>query len=151
MNPVDLERHVDRALKALPEPRAPQALLPAIMAAARAAARRPWYARPWATWPGQWQAASAAVALLLVAGFFVLAPVVLPQLGWPDAFHATMRPVSEVFSRLDLFATAIEILGRTFWQSIAGVAVVLVVIMLATTVAIGAAIGRVALGGAHQS
>jgi hypothetical protein len=151
MNPVDLERRIDRALKAVSEPRAPQTLLPSIMAAARAAALRPWYARPWMTWPRQWQAASAAVALMLIAGASLLIPVVLPQLGWPDAFHATMRPIGTFFSRLDVVATALEILSRTLWQSVIGVALSLVVLMMGTTVAVGAAIGRVALGGAHQS
>jgi hypothetical protein len=62
-----------------------------------------------------------------------------------------MRPIGTFFSRLDVVAAALEILSRTFWQSVIGVALSLVVLMMAATVAVGAAIGRVALGGAHQS
>lgn len=152
MTSPDLETRIDRALKDLPEPKAPGTLLPAVMLAVRAAAVRPWYARPWTSWPGQWQAASATVFVLLVAGISVLFPVVQPGMGISGGgFDTLMAPINAVFSRLDLVVTLIEILTRTLWQSVIGVGIAMVLIMLATTVAVGAALGRVALGGAKQS
>jgi hypothetical protein len=47
----DLEGRIDRALRRLPPPRAPQTLLPRVMTAVRARSDRPWYARPWFAWP----------------------------------------------------------------------------------------------------
>ena len=61
MDPVDLERLIDRELRSLPAPRAPRTLLPRVMAAANEAANRPWYSRTWLQWPVGWQLASALV------------------------------------------------------------------------------------------
>ena len=67
MDPADLERLLDRELKRLPAPRAPQTLLPRVIAAAA----RPQVpaARPtgWSTWSPVWQTASVALLLLFVA------------------------------------------------------------------------------------
>ena len=82
MDPVDLERLIDRELRSLPAPRAPRTLLPAVMAAANKVANRPWYSRTWLQWPVGWQLASAVVLLGVVAA----GSVVLPQLR--DAVEA---------------------------------------------------------------
>lgn len=148
----ELEHRVDRALKELPAPRAPRTLLPAVMLAVRTAALRPWYARPWATWPAQWQTASAAAMLLLLASGFMLLPVLQPQLvSVFGSSNSVLAPINAVLSRVELLVVVVEVFGRTFWQSVIGLGLALIVVMLATTVAVGAAIGRVALGGAHQS
>ena len=60
MDPVDLERLTDRALRSLPTPRAPRSLLPRVLAAVAAEASRPWYARAWLSWPLHWQLVSGA-------------------------------------------------------------------------------------------
>jgi len=62
----DLQAIVDRELRQLPAPRAPQTLLPRVMAAVDAWARRPWYARAWFTWPLGWQAASVGALILVI-------------------------------------------------------------------------------------
>src|SRR5690606_29977434 len=145
MNPIDRERNSDRALKALPEPRAPEGLLPAVMVAVRAAAR-PWYARPWAHWPGQWQAVSAAAVLALLAVGAVLLPAA-PHVG---AFDVVAAPASAFFSHVETFVSVVEILARTVRQSVIGIALGVVVIMAASSVAVGAAIGRLAAGGVRS-
>jgi hypothetical protein len=67
MDPVDLERFLDRELKQLPRPDAPQTLLPRVMAAARHAGD-PSRATGWSTWPAGWQAASVAALMFVIAG-----------------------------------------------------------------------------------
>src|SRR5688500_12276604 len=66
MNPADLERLVDRELQRLPAPRAPETLLPRVMAAVDAAARRPWYTRAWFTWPLGWQLAAVTLGIVVL-------------------------------------------------------------------------------------
>lgn len=146
MDPTDLERHVDRALKALPAPRAPHSLLPAVMLAVRAAALRPWYARPWAGWPGQWQAASVAAVL----AFLAVGAVLLPAAPHVAALDVVVAPASAFFSQVETFVSVVEILARTVRQSVIGIALGVVVIMMATSVAVGAAIGRLAAGGVRS-
>lgn len=69
MTSTELESFVGRRLHALPDPKAPAALLSRIMADVQRMASRPWYRRPWLAWPIRIQAASAAgfVALLWLA------------------------------------------------------------------------------------
>ncbi len=61
----DLRAIVDRELRRLPTPRAPETLLPRVLAAVDAWTRRPWYTRAWFTWPAAWRAASVALPVLL--------------------------------------------------------------------------------------
>jgi hypothetical protein len=70
----DLEALATRQLRRLPSPRAPQTLLPRVLAAVDAWARRPWYMRAWFTWPLGWQAASIAALALLIYGGAHLPP-----------------------------------------------------------------------------
>lgn len=151
MKHSDLERDIDRALKALPEPRAPRTLLPAVMLAVRAGALRPWYARPWATWPRGWQVASTAALALLVAGASLAGPFVAPYLAPVTGAIATVvRPIGELLSDVEGFFAVVQIVSRALWQSVIGTVLALFIIMLATSVAVGAAIGRVALGGVRH-
>jgi hypothetical protein len=152
MNPTDLERVVDGALKALPSPRAPRTLLPAVMLAVRAAALRPWYARPWSSWPASWQAVSAMALLALLAVGSFAAPLLQPYL-LPLASGAgvVLHPATEVVADLETFISVVEILRRTIAQSVVGLGLTLFLMMLVTSLALGAAIGRVALGGAYRS
>ena len=139
-------------MKALPEPRAPHTLLPSVMRAVRLAALRPWYARPWFTWPVGWQAASVAALLALVAGAAVSVPLVQPYVATAVAFSSgLLGPVAQVVAGAETLLSAVEIVGRVIGQSVIGLVLVLFAVMAATTVVIGAAIGRVALGGAYQS
>ncbi len=74
MNPEqDLEKWMDRELRPLPAPRAPETLAPRVMAAIAARTALPWYRQTWFEWPRGWQVASAVLAAALVAAW-VFAP-----------------------------------------------------------------------------
>jgi hypothetical protein len=63
----DLARQIDRALRELPFPRAPETLVPRVMSAIRARAERAWYRQPWLSWPLAWRIASGATAAIVIA------------------------------------------------------------------------------------
>ena len=67
MDPVDLERLLDRELQQLPRPPAPGTLLPRVMTAIGdpSSLRPP--ATGWSTWPAGWQAGSVAALIVLVS------------------------------------------------------------------------------------
>ena len=70
---TELETLVHRRLRQLPDPQAPQTLLPRVMAAVRAWSERPWYQRAWVSWPAALQAVSiAALAAVIGGGFLVV-------------------------------------------------------------------------------
>jgi hypothetical protein len=64
----NLEQQVDRALKALPELKAPARLLPRVMEMVAARTARPWYSRSWLEWPAAVRSVSFAVLVLIFAG-----------------------------------------------------------------------------------
>ncbi len=131
MEPFDL----DRELRELRAPRAPRTLLPRVLAATtmRAAAAP---ATGWLTWPRQWQAASIAamLSLLAAAAWFVSAP---PQ------------PVSAMAQSAGQAATTVRVLWDVLLQPAAtylfAIAVVLTLICAAAWAAL-----EVALGGASH-
>src|SRR6478752_931002 len=71
----DLEALASRELRRLPLPRAPQTLLPRVLAAVDAWARRPWYMRAWFTWPLGWQGASLALVAFAVYALWSAPPL----------------------------------------------------------------------------
>ena len=150
MDPVDLERLIDRELRSLPAPRAPRTLLPAVMAAANAAANRPWYSRTWLQWPIAWQLASALVLIGVVAG----GSVVLPQLR--DAvetisFVANVR--SDVVSstrEVETATTAVRVLWRTLLAPVVPWAFGLVTLMCAACAVFGTALNHLVFGRAFR-
>ncbi len=147
MDEQDLERLVDRRLNALPPRRAPGTLLPSVMHQVRARSQQPWYARPWTTWPANWRAVSIAALAIVVVGFGlsapVLQPVTAPMLAWVGEL---LTPASDVVTTVGTFTTMVEIVARVIGQSVIGLVLALFVVMMTTSVAIGAAIGRVAVG-----
>lgn len=152
MNDQDLEQLVDRRLKALPPRRAPGTLLPSVMLAVRAAASRPWYCRPWTVWPSGWQVASVVALLALLAGGAALLPAAQPYAAPAlSVVEALLTPAARVVSTVETLTVAVEIVSRVIAQSVIGLLLALFVVMVATSVVIGAAIGRLALGGAYQS
>lgn len=140
MEPADLaalERLLDRELKGLPAPRAPQTLLPRVMAAAARDQVQAAPATGWSTWTPAWQAASVAMLLLLVAtiSWLVSAP--------PARVVETTRTAGEIAA-----------LMRVFWDVLLQpVATYIFVLGLSLTLACAAAWAalELALGGAsHQ-
>jgi hypothetical protein len=115
MPTVELEGRVDRALKRLPQPRAPRTLLPRVLAAVQQWSVRPWYERAWLTWPLGWQALSMVALALVIGGTVVLLPRALAlaaaasasTLSWPSGESAA-RALSV------LAATARA--GRAIWE-----------------------------------
>ena len=107
MTEDDLERRAHDALRRLPAPRAPETLLPRVMAGSHRAPRRAWYVGAWRTWPQGWQVVSAlAVLVTIVAAAMVLAPVdsivsreLMARLGeWPSRVSMT---ISRITAALD--------------------------------------------------
>jgi hypothetical protein len=150
MDPGDLERLIDRELRALPLPRAPRALLPRVMAAVDDRAQRPWYTRAWLQWPVGWQLASALVLLGVVAAGSVL----LPQLR--DAvmaltFVANVRgDVAESAREVEVATTAMRVVWRTLLAPVVPWAFGLITLMCAACAVFGTALNHLVFGRAFR-
>jgi hypothetical protein len=144
--------HITRELKQLPAPRAPQSLLPRVMAAVALEERKPWYARPWMTWPPLAQAASVVLVGGLAAGVWSLWPN-LPQLaagsGSPMAV-ATVSWITDVVNRATQVSTVVRALWQVLLGPIAIIVVGLTVIVSLACAAAWTAVRRTALGGASS-
>lgn len=148
MTPEELEQLVHRRLRSLPPPRAPRSLAPAVMARIRTAAPRPWYARPWHAWPGGWQVASAAALVLAAAAAVMLLPMYVP--ASVTAIVAMGDPIVEAVRALGTLTRAGHTVLRGMAESFGGVVALPFVLMLGLTATAGAALRRVALGGAYR-
>jgi hypothetical protein len=150
MEPVDLERLIDRELRALPPPRAPRSLLPRVMAAVGDRAQRPWYTRAWLQWPVGWQLASAFVLIGVVATGSVL----LPQLR--DAvmaltFVANVRgDVAESAREVEVATTAVRVVWRTLLAPVVPWAFALITLMCAACAVFGTALNHLVFGRAFR-
>jgi hypothetical protein len=76
--------------------------------------------------------------------------VLLPAAPHVAALDVVVAPASAFFSQVETFVSVVEILARTVRQSVIGIALGVVVVMMATSVAVGAAIGRLAAGGVRS-
>jgi hypothetical protein len=152
MEPVDLERFVDRELKALPQPRAPRTLLPRVMAAVALSRSLPWYSRAWVTWPRFWQAASVVALALLVAGGVQMLPVVnaVATMVLANAALPTPAWVSVAIDWAKPLWDAGHIMWRVMVTPVLSYVVAFVLLMSAACVLFGTALNRVALGGASE-
>jgi hypothetical protein len=153
MDPAELERLMHRALRALPEPRAPRTLLPRVLAAVAAEASRPWYGRAWASWPLHWQLVSAAVAIMVMAAATVVGPGMAA--GMLEFAARTSLPLSTQLTVAISGIGAIWEAAQIVWEIVAPAARVValwLLVMSAACVAFGTALDRViALGGAAES
>jgi len=137
MDPADLERLLDRELRQLPEPRAPETLLARVMTAAARHGERTAPATGWSTWSAGWQAASVAVLLVFVAGIWWL-------LASPPA------PVSNMAKTAGETAAVMRLFWNVLLQPVATYIFVLGLSLALACAAAWAAL-EVALGGAsHQ-
>ena len=132
MDPVDLDRRLDRELSGLPRVRAPLTLLPRVLAAT--AMRAPAPATGWLTWPRSWQAASIAALVALVAGA-----------SW--LLSAPPAPVSEMAQSAGQAATTVRVLWDVLLQPAATYLFAIGLILTLICAAAWAAL-EVALGGA---
>jgi hypothetical protein len=147
MDPIDLEHLIDRALKTTGTPRAPETLLPAVMAVVRAAAARPWYARPWTTWPRAWQVVSTALMLALMVALYLIPALPPRSVPGLDVVRPIVHSTAAVVTDVETLVGAVEVVRRVIAQSVIGIGLVLVALMLMTSVAAGAVLGRVVIGG----
>lgn len=145
MDPADLERLIDRELRALPAPRAPRTLLPQVMAAV-ALARRPWYSRAWLTWPAAWQAVSVVVLLAAVAGGATL----LPSLGQVmNSLTFVAEVQGDVAARardVEVATTAVRVLWNALLAPVVPYAFGLVLLMCAACAVFGTALNHLVFG-----
>jgi len=148
MYPADLDVLVDRQLKQLPLPRAPQTLLPRVLAAVEQWTRRPWYERAWFTWPVGWQIASLAVLAVLVAGGAVLLTGVRAAAGETVSrlVPGVLSEVADTANRVDATMNAGRVVWRVLLEPLAAYAFALVVLMCLACAAFGTVLNRIAFG-----
>jgi hypothetical protein len=153
IDPRDDRDVVHRALRRLPQPRAPRSLAPRVMAAIAADARPARHtARPWLSWPMEWRLASL-VAFLLAGGAVAW--------FWPGLEAAGWTIVSRGLAAIEVRAAAVSpglgaltrlvVIGwETFVQPLLWIALVWIVMMTAACAAFATALERVALGETSQ-
>lgn len=76
-----LEQAVDRELRRLSVRRAPESLIPSVLALIESRAKRPWYRREWRHWPSGLRWLSFGLAVLSLVGL-VWGESHLAQAGW---------------------------------------------------------------------
>lgn len=136
-----------RALRNLPEPRAPRTLAPRVMAIVRARLAHP-PAPTWFEWPRVWQVMSLTSAVALLAAVIVGWPLLMAWLQpGVDAIGARVAPVIEAAQVAWAFA---GVVFRAVWHPVAMPFVLFVTAMVIASVTLGAMLGRVALGGASR-
>ena len=150
MDPTDLERQIDRELRALPAPLAPRTLLPRIMAAVEETARRPWYTRAWLEWPIAWQMTSALVLIGVVAAGSVLLPQVREAVTALSFFANMQGDVADSARDVEVATTAARVLWRTLLAPVVPWAFGLVTLMGAACVVFGTALNLLVLGRAFR-
>ncbi len=124
-----LEAAVDRELKALPSLRAPQSLLPRVMAMIERHVVLPWYRRAWQTWPLPLQVVSMLVLLAAFAGLcfgswqLVHAPAVASAASEASGWF---RMLSRAFNTVGVLANALALAVRSLGPLVlTGIAVAL--------------------------
>lgn len=147
MDPADLERRIDVALKRLPVPAAPPSLVPRVMAAVETVQRAPWYRREWVRWPRAWQAASALAAASLVA----LLVWWVPSLEAPSWLSAPSgQDVAAVTTRVEPTLVAMQILWRVVFEPFVPWFFALAMLMCVAVVVIGITLNYLAFGRTWQ-
>ncbi len=152
MDPLELERHIDRQLARFAAPRAPRTLLPRVMAAVRAREMPVPAAHDWRSWPLPIQAATIAAGVLLVVGITRLWPIALVALEGlaPGFVHDASARARDVAVDLESFGTVAAAVWRSLLQPVAIGLLLVVAPMFAACAFFGAALQRVALGGASE-
>jgi len=144
----ELERFVDRRLRALPLPKAPQTLLPRVMAAARAWTARPWYAREWVTWPLGWQAGSLALLVVTLATAAVVVPAMqqLMSQAATSLASSTTIDVPRITGGILTSATTIRVIWQALVQPFLPYLFAVIVLMCLASATVELALNRVVFG-----
>lgn len=148
MTPADLQTVIDQALRALPPPRAPDTLLPRVLAAVQQQPLRPSYAHGWLTWPRGWQvAAMAALMLLASAGVMVLPSAYDTLVGTVSAFAGhPARQLAVVLEHVTIAADVGGVLWRSLLEPVVPYLVALVLLMCFACAVFGMALNHLVLG-----
>ncbi|MEO6222954.1 MAG: hypothetical protein ABIP90_06870 [Vicinamibacterales bacterium] len=133
-----------RALRNLPEPRAPRTLAPRVMAVVHARLAHP-PSPTWFEWPRVWQVALLSSAVVLLAVVVV---------GWPFLIAWARPAIDAVALRADRIMRAADVglafaavVFRAVWHPLVMPFVLFVTAMTIVSATLGAMLGRVALGG----
>jgi hypothetical protein len=146
MDPVDLERLIDRELRRLPAPAAPRTLLPRVMGAVRAAEPQPWFSRAWRTWPPAWQIVSMVLLFAALGGAATLAPIAQAALN-DIPFVSTMRAeVAATAESVETARTTMRVLWRALVAPVVPYAFGLVTLMCAACALFGTALNHLVFG-----
>ncbi len=144
MPSVDSDDIVGRRLRELPGPRAPQTLLPRVLAAAERWSRRPWYTRAWLTWPFGLQALSLATLALLLVGISLVIPTVQGQAA-DAAWRLTggrLADLKDVAQRVDAVTNGCLVLWRALVEPLAPYAIAMFALTCLLCALSGTALNR---------
>jgi hypothetical protein len=136
MNEEEILRQdsLGRALRALPDARAPQTLAPRVMAAVAERLRAP-LAPTWFDWPVAAQVASVLGFLLLVAGAAMVWPTVAGSVARVQEFEVVR---------------VLAVLWRTVYQPAVSLLLVVLTVLGLVGATCGALLERVACGGSSR-
>lgn len=148
----DLERVVDRRLKALPVPRAPHTLLPRVMRAVEDLGRRVRRPIGWFAWPMGWRVTSAAALALLIVVFVGVWPLAVTRIETigaqlPVPAASVGASVERVVREATALAGAIASVWRALLLPVTSSLIVFVALMLAACALGGAALRSLVLEG----
>ncbi len=146
---VNFDPHdpLTRALRALPEPRAPRTLAPRVMAAVHARLARP-APRTWFDWPLGWRVSSAVGAVTVMVAVTLVWPMALAWLQ--PAADAMSARVGVVWLKVDVTLRVAAVFFRAVWYPLVLPFLAIVTVMTIACATVGAMLGRVALGGASR-
>jgi hypothetical protein len=147
MTADNLEALIGQALQALPLPRAPQGLLPRVLAAVQQPPVRAWHEGGWFAWPRGWQAAALTGLVLLAAGSITILPIAYGALTgiFTAAVHHPARALALVVEHLSVASDVGQALWRTL-QPVVTYLVAIVLLMCFACALLGTALNRVLLG-----
>ena len=149
MNPIDFDTRIDRTLRRFPAPRAPQTLLPRVLAAVQEWSQRPWYSRAWFTWPIGGQIVSAAALILVVIGGAFL--TMSAQAAIDQIAARLLGGVMPVAQRAEAMLNAARVVWHAVVEPLAVYVFAVVAVMFLACVAFGTALSHVAFGKAVHS
>ena len=118
---LQLEREINRELKALPELSAPATMANRVMAVIERRLTVPWYRRSWETWPGALRLSSLAAMLMLFIGLclggwgFFRTETAMQAAHWIGHWFSGLSMIVNLFNTLAGSAVLVlKQLGTTF-------------------------------------
>ena len=150
MNPHDdkqLATAIDRELKALPSLRAPETLLPRVLARLEEPAALPWYRSAWQTWPLALQTVSLVVLLAAFAGLcfgswqFAHAPAVASATGEVGGWFSLL---GAIWKTVGVLVTAVALAFKSLGTWVVAGCVVALLFGYATCIGLGTVYWRLA-------